>query len=101
MTCGQLECGAPFNIELNYFSRLNSREIFVETTQESIRVDLTNSKITKIGDTRKFSEYQIDMNSTYKAMHQAIISDNSTKACSIKEALLVLEQIKHIEQLSS
>ena len=101
LACGQLDCGAPLNIELNYFSRFNSREIFVETTQESIKLDLGNFNLTVIGDTKTFVEHNIDINSSYKAMHQAIMSDNFENVCSLQEAMLVLQQIEQIEHLSS
>lgn len=100
LTCGKLETGTPFNIELNYFSRFNSREIFVETSKESIKLDLTNSILTVIADTTKISEYEIDNSDSYRAMHKAIISGDSEKVCTIEEAMLVLEQIKQIEKLS-
>lgn len=101
LACGQLDCGAPFNIELNYFSRFNSREIFVETSQESIKLDLANCNLIVIGDKKSFVEHDIDINSSYKAMHQAIMSDNFENVCSLQEAMLVLQQIEQIEHLSS
>ena len=101
LACGQLDCGAPFNIELNYFSRFNSREIFVETSQESIKLDLANCNLTVIGDKKSFVEHDIDINSSYKAMHQAIMFDNFENVCSLQEATLVLQQIEQIEHLSS
>lgn len=101
LACGKLGCGAPFNIELNYFSRFNSREIFVETSHESIKLDLANCNLMVIGETKTFVEHNIDTNSSYKAMHQAIMSDNLENVCSLQEAMLVLQQIEQIEYLSS
>jgi predicted dehydrogenase len=100
LACGKLESGAPITIELNYFSRLNSREIFVETTQESIKLDLANFNLTIIGEKTSFVKYDDNINSSYKAMHQAIINDNFDDACSLHEGLRVLKQIEQLENLS-
>ena len=100
LACGKLESGAPFSIELNYFSRLNSREIFVETSQESIKLDLANFNLTIIGDTISHSEYDSNINSSYKAMHEAIITNNFQDVCSLQEGLMVVEQIQQLESLS-
>ena len=100
LACGKLESGAPISIELNYFSRMNSREIFVETSQESIKLDLANFSLTIAGETKNYMEYNSDINSSYKAMHRAIMTDNYTDACSLQEGLSVLKQIEQIEYLS-
>ena len=100
LACGKLENGAPITIELNYFSRLNSREIFVETKEESIKLDLANFNLTIIGEKTSFVKYDDNINSSYKAMHQAIINDNFDDACSLHEGLTVLKQIEQLESLS-
>jgi len=100
LACGKLESGAPFSIELNYFSRLNSREIIIETSQESIKLDLANFNITIVGDTISHTEYDSNINSSYKAMHEAIITDNFQDVCSLQEGLKVVEQIQQLESLS-
>ena len=101
LACGKLESGAPISMELNYFSRMNSREIFVETSQESIKLDLANFNLTIAGETKSYMEYESDINSSYKSMHQAIMTDDYKDVCSLQEGLSVLKQIEQIEYLSS
>ena len=101
LTCGQLDCGAPFSMELNYFSRFNSREIFIETTEESIKLDVQNFTLTVVGNNESVTEYNSDINSSYQNMHQAIMSNNAQQVCTLKEGMLVLKQIDQLELLSS
>ena len=101
LTCGQLECGAPFSMELNYFSRFNSRELFIETEEESIKLDIKNFTLTIIGKTESVAEYDNNINSSYQNMHQAVMSNNVKNACTLMQGMLVLQQIDQLESLSS
>mgnify|MGYP003684944329 CR=1 FL=1 len=101
MACGQLDCGAPFNIELNYFSRFNSREIFIETPEESIKLDIKNFTLTVIGNTEIVTDYDNNINSSYQNMHQAVMTNNVKDVCTLKQGMLVLQQIDQLESLSS
>jgi predicted dehydrogenase len=101
LTCGKLNCGAPFVIELNYFSRFNSREIFVETLNESIKLNLSNSELTFLTKEKKnLFQYDADNSCTYSQMHKEIMKKNGTNACTIEEGMHVLEQINAIEELT-
>ena len=93
LACGRLKSGAPISLELNYFSKFNSREIFVETTEESI-------KLVVVGETTNSKEFDRNINSSYEEMHKAIIEGNFDNACSLKEGLTVLKQIEQLENLS-
>ena len=103
MLCSTKVFVSPITVKLEFprSNFIDSREIFVETTQESIKLDLGNSNLTVIGDTKTFVEHNIDINASYKAMHQAVMSDNFENVCSLQEAILVLQQIEQIEHLSS
>ena len=100
LACGRLKSGAPISLELNYFSKFNSREIFVETIEESIKLDLINFKLVVVGETTNSKEFDRNINSSYEEMHKAIIEGNFDNACSLKEGLTVLKQIEQLENLS-
>ena len=89
------------NLLINFFSRINRREIHIEGKNLSLQADLILNKILiirngkkKILKWRKFKNIN-----TYQQEHLDIISGNLKHVCNITEANKTLKIIKQIQDL--
>ena len=88
-----------FNLELNFFSKLEERKIGIYGKNFSIVGDLINNKITIMDENRnkKILKYNLDKNYTYVKEHRSILSNNKKVACSYKEGekiMIIIDKIR-------
>ncbi len=97
---GKIIRGGFFNINLNYFSKKSTREIFVDTKSKSVHLDLLNSQITfyYIKKNKKVIKRKYSIEKTYLEEHEAILSGDSSKICTLKESMEVMNIIDKIQK---
>jgi len=74
------------NVTLNYFSKINKREILINGKNFSLSVDLINKKTITFLNRSILKKYYFDINKSYKLQIEDLIK-NQYKICSYKEAL--------------
>lgn len=74
-------------IQMNYLDRRTRREIIVNTTESSFRVDLVSGQFELDSDTAKMP---FDRNESFRAMHADILSNGGGDSATVEEALAVL-----------
>ena len=88
-----------FYLSLNYYSKNESRNIYVDTIKSSLNIDLKNNIIKINNKYKKNSHKNFDLDKTYLNMHQAILSNvYSDKLCTFKEGAEVLKLITKIKK---
>ena len=99
---GEIKRGGLYSIHLNYFSRNPIRQILVETSKESIELDLHRAKMTiyypkgkkEVIRERKSSDY------SYEEQHKSLIKKDYSKVCKLDEAVKVMDIINNVQTLS-
>jgi predicted dehydrogenase len=74
-------------VQLNYLDRLGRRHVIVNTAEHTYEADLVRSSLKIDGEELHFP---VERDTTYRAMHAAMLSDNPMQACSVQEALHTL-----------
>ena len=94
------ETGARLQFNLNYFSRKSIREIRIDGENLFIKADLINNSINMIiDDKEKYIQLNNNFpNKIYEDQHRAIISGDSSRACTFNEAMGTLDLIKKIRE---
>tara|TARA_B100000989_G_scaffold283917_1_gene250245 strand:+ start:127 stop:1029 length:903 start_codon:yes stop_codon:yes gene_type:complete len=90
---GKFKKNSYLNISLNYFSKIKMRFLIIEIKDMTMKVDLINRKIiSKKNNSKNISsvKFSNNSNSSYEAMHKAIIAKKYDNLCSFKNALKVL-----------
>lgn len=87
-----------FNLNINFFSRINCRSIKVDGNNFSIEGDLINNTI-KIAiddkeDLKIFKNF--DIKNTFRSLHLELISQKLVHSCSIFEGLEIMKLIDKI-----
>jgi len=82
-------------LQLNYLDRLARRFVIINTCSHTIEADLIRGTITLDGDSVAFTT---ERNDTYRAMHQAILSGNTSTLCSLEEGVEILKLIDAAER---
>lgn len=77
-------------VHMNYLDRCSRREIVVNTTTQTLKVDLVNG-IFQIDNDQEFST--IDRNATYTAMHEDMQAPASAYACTYGQGLDLINLI--------
>ncbi len=86
------------SIHLNYLDRKPRREIIVNTMQHTMRADLSNSAFEVDGEREVFA---VDRDQTYRAEHEALLTDDRTSLCDFDNALAVLHTVERAEQAAT
>ncbi|MDG2992386.1 Gfo/Idh/MocA family oxidoreductase [Candidatus Synechococcus calcipolaris G9] len=86
------------SIHLNYLDKIPRREISINMNNKSIYIDLLNNIISINGKEKKLLFMQKDM--TYRAQHQAIVSNKNNVLCDFKQAVETLKTIEASEKAS-
>lgn len=87
-----------FNINLNFFSRVNQRFIIVDAKNVSIKGDLVKNTIEIIRDKRKsFFKFSNKSCLTYFLQDKSLIKKNFKNHCSLKEGFEILKLIDKIK----
>ncbi len=96
---GELYRGGLFNIETSYFSKNTRRKIFIEIPNTSIELYMIKSQMKIFTDLKEemISEKNYNPADTYVDQHQAILSGDFSKICSLSEGLRTMEIISEIQ----
>ncbi|QQE78259.1 Gfo/Idh/MocA family protein [Alicyclobacillus sp. SO9] len=78
------------SVQLNYVDRLQQRQVIVNTDTETYAADLIQNTLTSTHGTTQF---QLDLDITYKLEHMAAILQDDTVLCSAEDALQTDELI--------
>ena len=99
LICGELNRGGLLNIEASYFSKNTRRKIFIETSRSSIELDIIKSQMKIFTDHKEeiISEKDYNPADTYVDQHQAILSGDFSKICTLSEGLRTMEIITDIQ----
>lgn len=71
-------------VQLNYLDRLGRRQVIVNTAEHTYEADLVRSSLKIDGEEFHFP---VERDTTYRAMHAAMLSGNPMQACTVQEAL--------------
>ena len=88
-------------LNLNFFSRVNKREIIIDGNNMSLKVDLIKNKLEIYKKKRllRIINYKINKNYTYKHMHTDILKRGHTKlCCTFEEGKLINKLIDKIKK---
>lgn len=87
------------NLNINFFSKIQKREIQIETAKESIQADLINNniKIFKGKKMKKMSWKNYNIDNTYIEEHKNLIKRNFKNFCTVNEAIKTLKIINQIK----
>lgn len=88
------------SISLNFFSRLNRREIIVDGEEFSIHGNLIENKLDLLNKKGKITRIFNKENNLLKLQHEAIINKDYSNLCSIPEAQKVLKFIEKSRQVN-
>lgn len=90
------------NISMNFFSRINKREIVIESNNFTCKADILSNEVKIIYNNKrkihKFSNFNIK--DTYFKQHLAILSGSKNYLCNVKDALNIMKTIKAIRIFS-
>ena len=90
-------------VNLNFFSSISKREIFIDGKKISIFGDINNSKL-KIDNRKKFKSisynkgYKELINKTYVDMHKAAIKKDEKIICTFDQGLNIMNLIENIKK---
>ena len=84
-------------VTLSYFDRNPTREIRLLAANSSFRGDLNKCSYTINGNTTELSESSEE---TYRQMHQAVLANDSSLLCSLRDGLEVVRTIDLCRQFS-
>ena len=83
------------NIQVNYLERVPLRELLINTANYSIKLDLIEGTFQLNGEG---DEVKISRNDTYRAQHEAIMTQSIDSLCSLEEGMDRLRLIDLAEQ---
>lgn len=72
------------DVQLNYLDRLGRRRVIVNTADHTYEADLVRNTLRVDGEEQFFS---IERDTTYRAMHAAMLAGDPAQACTAQEAL--------------
>ncbi len=85
------------HIHLNYLDKKPYREILINTTEETIRVSLTENSI-EINGNRE--EIKLERDFTYQEEHKAMLSGDTDGLCNFEEGYFTLKTIDAAQRAS-
>ena len=88
---GQTKRCRGITMQLNYLDRRGRRQLIVNTLDHTYEADLVRNVL--VID-REEKSFQIERDTTYRAMHAALLGGNATEACSLQDAMQTLSVIK-------
>ncbi len=83
------------NIQVNYLERVPRRELLINTAQNSIKIDLI---VGSFQLNQEMTQEESERNSTYRAQHEAVISQSKDSLCSLEEGMNQVRLIHLAEQ---
>lgn len=90
---GTLENGGNFHLSLNYFSKIEKRELHVDCGDISFLLKFVDNtlQINSKKNNNKFIKYKFKINDTFKLMHLDILKNDKPIACSLFESNQILK----------
>jgi predicted dehydrogenase len=79
------------SVQLNYLDRLGRRRIVVNTDDHSYEADLIRQILFV---DREEMTFQVERDTTYRAMHTAMLSGHAASACSLQEGMATLQLVE-------
>jgi|TARA_B100001964_G_scaffold18338_2_gene18800 predicted dehydrogenase len=91
-----------FNVSLNYFSKIEMRQISIKGENINILADLINNKIEIINKSQKIiNKYKkFNIYDTYFELHKSILSGKVKKLCDYYQGVQIMKLIKEIKSLN-
>jgi len=85
---------------MNFFSRINKREIIIEGKNFSINADLIKNEVKFLSKNRikKFSWKNFNISDTYKLEHKKIFNNDLKNFCDIDQSMETLKLIQRIKE---
>lgn len=74
-------------VQLNYLDRVGRRQVIVNTQLHTYEVDLIRNTLRFDEDVQQFP---VERDTTYRALHSAVLSGSPGQACTVQEALNTL-----------
>ena len=97
---GRIKKKTFFSLNINFFSKIQDREIKIDGNNFSLKANLLNNKIVIVKNRnlviKKFSKTGI--NDTYKNQLQEILSKKISKICTLKQALQIMKLVEKVRQ---
>lgn len=91
----ELDSGARANLHLNYLDRVPRRTVTVTTSSRTLIADLVAGTLTHGGSVKSF---EVDRDATYRSQHEDCLLPMPEVACTLQEALGVLELVDSLER---
>jgi len=82
-------------IQINYLDRPGRRRITVNTASHTYSVDFGAATLTRDGTATRF---EVDRDTTYRAMHRAVLACDGSRLCTISEGEKVMALISALEE---
>jgi CMP-N,N'-diacetyllegionaminic acid synthase len=100
---GKITNKTYFSINLNYFSRFQSRTIILNFNNYDLKIDLLNFLVEKRGPNIKFRKKMKKVNrfENNLKIHKKIVNKDFKDICRINEGLEVLKLIHYIKKINS
>jgi len=90
------------NISINFFSRINKREIIIEGDNFTCKGDILLNEVSVFSKNKnkiyKFSKF--NMRETYLKQHMALLKNENNFLCSVNNALATMKTIKKIKSFN-
>ncbi len=88
------------NLTINFFSRIQNREIFIDGKNFSLHANILKNSISLIEGKKKknFKFNRFTMQKTYKYENLNILNQNFKDVCTIKEGINLLKLISTIKK---
>ena len=88
---------------MNFFSRIDKREIIIEGKNFSLNADLVKNEVNLLSKNRikKFSWKKFNILDTYKQEHKKVFNNELENFCDIKQSVETLKLIKKIKDQQS
>lgn len=99
LLAGRTESGASCHISLNYFTRKPVRQIIIDGEGISIQADLEAQTALVHENGKQFEHSWIDLsrNAMYEWEHEAVLSGDTTHACTHEDGLKIMRLIDNIK----
>jgi len=81
-------------LQMNYFDRMTRRFILVNTDNHTIFADIATGIVSVDRENESFA---VDHDFTYRAMHEAVLSDTTMTLCSLDEGINIMKLIDAAE----
>ncbi len=88
---------------MNFFSRINKREIIIEGNNFSLNADLIKNEVNLLSKNKvkKFFWKKFNILDTYRQEHKKVLNNEFENFCDIKQSLETLKLIKRIKDQKS